>query len=418
MILGPVSYLDCVVFCIFLTPQLLIHVGLPETVFVVLQCLPFLGEWPIVLVSHRIARPDTVYPKAIELPYSFVRERFFVEREKQSPFVQKASAFEDFVIRCVRYAFANIPPKVGRVFFSKPVALPFLRFRLLRHGYLKFPVHWHEYNDRRFKGVWTIKDPMNKPDICIFYAHGGGFSMGSSYFYLEFLLTWVGLLSHSGYRNPAIFALEYTLVPDSSFPTQLQEAIAAYEHVLSMTDPDRVCLSGDSAGATIVLSLLLHLANLGRHSDKLNGVGQWQLAKPGMAALISPWVTLVSDKHRNTASDYLDAGNLHEYAREYAGEEIEANDPLLSPGNCRDAAWWRNACPSGGMYFAYGAEEVLALEIEALVDFLGDNDIKVTSREEKGGIHAWPVACLFLSSQLKERQKGLRSLVQQIRDSI
>ncbi|KAI1496715.1 hypothetical protein F5X99DRAFT_421888 [Biscogniauxia marginata] len=392
---GPVSYLDCIAFCIFLAPQLLIHVGLFETVFVVLRCLPFL---------------------LFELPHAFIHERFFVQREKRSPFVRQASPFEDFVVRCVRYAFANIPPKVGRVFFSKPVALPFLRFRMLRHGYLKSPVHWNEYRD---VGIWIIQEPMQKPDVCVFYAHGGGFSMGSSYFYLEFLITWLSLLGNSGYQNPAIFALEYTLVPDSCFPTQLQEAVAGYSHVLSMIgDPDRICVSGDSAGAAVVLSLLLHLANLNRHSAKIDEVGTWHLAKPGMAVLISPWVTLVSDKHRNTASDYLDAGRLHIYARQYSGEDIATDDPLLSPGNCRDVEWWRKACPSKGMHMAYGAEEVFAPEIENLAKFLKENGVNISSRAAMGGIHAWPVASLFLSNLPEDRQKGLTAIVQKIRDAI
>jgi hypothetical protein len=38
-----------------------------------------------------------------------------------------------------------MPAGVGRVFFSKPVALPFLRWRLLRHGYLQCSVAWREY---------------------------------------------------------------------------------------------------------------------------------------------------------------------------------------------------------------------------------------------------------------------------------
>lgn len=33
-----------------------------------------------------------------------------------------------------RYAFANIDVKVARVFLSKNVALPFLRFRMWRHA--------------------------------------------------------------------------------------------------------------------------------------------------------------------------------------------------------------------------------------------------------------------------------------------
>ncbi|KAK6950136.1 hypothetical protein Daesc_008462 [Daldinia eschscholtzii] len=254
MILGPVSYVDCIVFCAFLAPQLIIHVGLLETV----------------------------------LPVEFIRERYFIGYERQSPFVQKASPFEDFVIR------------------------------------------------------W------------------GGFSMGSAYFYLEFLLTWVSLLKESGYRNPAIFALDYSLVPDTKFPTQLEEAIAGYEHVLStVRDANRICVSGDSAGATIVLSLLLHLANISRHLEKMNRTtGAWRLAKPGMAVLISPWVTLVSSRHQNTASDYLNTENLHRYARQYAGEKVSVNDPLLSPGNCRDVSWWKHATPSKGIFVAYGAEEI------------------------------------------------------------
>ncbi|KAI0024816.1 cation efflux family-domain-containing protein [Xylariomycetidae sp. FL0641] len=355
----------------------------------------------------------------LRLPFEFLRERYFVQHARQSPFVQQASPFEDFVIRCVRYAFAHIPPKVGRVFFSKPVALPFLRFRMLRHGFVRPPVHWNEYIGKGFRGVWIIQDPMKKPDICIYYAHGGGFAMGSSYFYLEFLLSWLGLLSEAGYTNPAIFALEYTLVPDRGFPTQLQEAIAGYEHVLSTVgDPDRVCVSGDSAGATIILSLLLHLANLSRHGEKLDAVGTWQLGKPGFAVLISPWVTLVSRRHRNTSSDYLDASHLHMYARQYARGETAVDDPLLSPGNCRDVQWWKKACPLNGIYMAYGAEEVFAPEIEDLIGFMEDNKIQVSSREERGGIHAWPVASLFLSTTPEERQKGLRDLVGQIKDNI
>lgn len=242
--------------------------------------------------------------------------------------------------------------------------------------------------------------------------------MGSPYFYLEYLLTWLSLLGESGYSNPAIFSLEYTLVPDAVFPTQLQQAIAAYRHVLeTVGKASRVCVSGDSAGATIMLSLLLHLANLGHDADKMNDTGTWQLEPPAMAALISPWVTLVSPKHRNTASDYLDQDNLHQYALEYAGRQA-VTDPLLSPGDCRDVDWWQRACPSAGMFIAYGAEEVFAPDIKDLVKFLETAGIKISSRTEDGGIHAWPVASLFLSTGARDRQKGLKSLVEQIQASI
>lgn len=46
MILGPVSYFDCVVFCILLAPQLIWQAGLFETISCTLRALPFLGEQP------------------------------------------------------------------------------------------------------------------------------------------------------------------------------------------------------------------------------------------------------------------------------------------------------------------------------------------------------------------------------------
>jgi hypothetical protein len=78
------------------------------------------------------------------MPYEFIKERYFTPRRSQSRFVQDATAFEDLVIRCVRYAFANIPASIGRVFFSKRVALPFVRWRMLRHGYFGYPMHVEE----------------------------------------------------------------------------------------------------------------------------------------------------------------------------------------------------------------------------------------------------------------------------------
>lgn len=149
MILGPVSYLDCIVFCIFLAPQLIWNVGLIATIKCVLEALPFVctsSSSPSLHITTVICRVvnnecETVF----KLPTQFIDERWLMSYDQKSPFVRTASPFEDFVIRCVRYAFANIPPNIGRVFFSKQVALPFLRFRMLRHGYLRSPVHWREH---------------------------------------------------------------------------------------------------------------------------------------------------------------------------------------------------------------------------------------------------------------------------------
>ncbi|KAI9641404.1 hypothetical protein NHQ30_010206 [Ciborinia camelliae] len=395
MFLGQVSWLDIAIFLFFLAPQLIIHVGFFQTASCGLQALPFL---------------------IIKLPLSFIKERFFTLREKQSPFVQQASWFEDIVIRCVRYAFAYIPANIGRVFFSKAVALPFLRFRMLRHGFLKSPIHWHEVNQDNMKGIWIIADNTKEPDIVIYYAHGGGFSMGSSYFYLEFLLAWLSLLKDSRkFRNPAIFALEYSLVPDESYPTQLHEAFAGYKYVLSVTDdPSKICVSGDSAGATLILSLLLHIARptITKSDSTMETV---HTETPAMAVLISPWTTLDSPQDKNTSSDYLDTDNLHLYAHQYAGPRASVSDPYISPGVCKDLDWWRMASPTRGFFITYGSEEVFAPETRDLIMLLKKSKkVEIRGQEQIGGIHAWPVAALFLSSTSAGRRKGLRMLVSEI----
>jgi acetyl esterase/lipase len=239
--------------------------------------------------------------------------------------------------------------------------------------------------------------------------------MGSSYFYLEYLLTWLSVLSSSGYHNPAIFALEYTLVPDGSFPTQAEETLAGYEHVLAVAqDPSKVCVSGDSAGAMLVLCLLLRLGG-----ERANGhTDKQRLPTPALAVLISPWVTLVSTRHKNTVSDYLDVQQLRQYGTQFAGSRISVTDPLVSPGCCKDLSWWKRSSPSKGIFITYGTEEVLAPEIEDLVVTLREADVKVGSKAEPGGIHAWPVASLFLSSSREGRLEGLKTMTEHIRRHI
>ncbi len=249
--------------------------------------------------------------------------------------------------------------------------------------------------------------------------------MGSSYFYLEFLLAFVSLLRNSGFSNPAILALEYTLVPDASYPVQLHQALAGYRCILSIThDPSKICVSGDSAGGTIILSLLLHLAHSNQENGRSNGQVYTIEAReaggesilPGMAALISPWMTLVSPLDKNTTSDYLDSFSLHQYAKQYAGAKYSVSDPFISPGKCKDATLWRKAAPSRGIFVTFGAEEVFAPEIRGLVAMLKGAGIGVETQDQDGGIHAWPVASLFLSSTMQERQKGLKAIVERIRE--
>lgn len=233
--------------------------------------------------------------------------------------------------------------------------------------------------------------------------------MGSSFFYLEFLLAWVTLLKESGYRNPALFALEYTLVPEATYPTQIQQTFAGYQHVLSIIeDPSKICVGGDSAGATLILSLLLYMSDLPLHRSTL----------PGMGVMISPWVTIISKQNRNTPSDYLNADSLHLYGSQYIGRKVSQDDPMVSPGHCKDLSRWARASPRKGWLFQFGSEEVLGPETRDLIALLKKAGAEVEVDEEQGGIHAWPVATLYLGATRDERLKGLRDIVGAVRRKI
>ena len=235
--------------------------------------------------------------------------------------------------------------------------------------------------------------------------------MGSSYFYLEFLMAWITRLKDKGCQNPAVFALEYTLVPDAQWPTQLDETWAGYKFLqgaFGNGNASKICVSGDSAGATLILSMLLH-------STAAEQDPQYQHSHlPGLAILLSPWTHLVSDLNQNTPSDYLDKNSLHLYAYQYAGEATKSNE-VISPGLC--VSRWKRASPHHGFRIIHGAEEVFTPGIEDMVKSMKKDGASVKVHQEPAEVHAWPVVNLFLGETREERLTGLDIMTEYIMSS-
>lgn len=235
--------------------------------------------------------------------------------------------------------------------------------------------------------------------------------MGSSYFYLEFLMAWLTCLKDQGCRNPAIFALEYTLVPDAQWPKQFEETRTAFRFVkdsFGHGSASKICVSGDSAGATLVLSMLLHPAALSQEPlfDKTD--------RPALAVLLSPWTHMVSKLNKNTPSDYLNNDSLHLYASQYAGK-LTTTDTVVSPG--LSAGRWNKASPLDGYRIIHGAEEVFAPGIDEMVWQMQKDGAFVKRHSEPAGIHAWPVVNLFLGESREERLGGLQKMTEYVMDS-
>lgn len=225
--------------------------------------------------------------------------------------------------------------------------------------------------------------------------------MGSSYFYMEFLMAWITRLKEKGFKNPAVFALEYTLVPDAKWPTQFNETRAGFKFLrdtFGVGSAAKICVSGDSAGATLILSMLLQpgAPDSEPHYHESD--------RPALAVLLSPWTHLVSELNQNTASDYLDKNSLELYAQQYAGAATRTNE-VISPGLC--ISRWRRASPEHGFRVIHGAEEVFTPGIEDMVNNMKKDGAVVKVHKQPAGIHAWPVVNLFLGETRSERLKGL-----------
>ncbi|XXQ34246.1 Alpha/beta hydrolase fold-3 domain-containing protein [Plasmodiophora brassicae] len=114
-------------------------------------------------------------------------------------------------------------------------------------------------------------------DAAVLFVHGGGYTLGDHYLYSPGLFK---IIDGSSIRL-AILCVEYTLSPDATFPTQIEEVVAAYRYLLDRGMPaSSIAFMGDSAGDNLVVSSNLWIRDL------------TLLPMPAAMVLISPWVDL------------------------------------------------------------------------------------------------------------------------------
>ena len=116
--------------------------------------------------------------------------------------------------------------------------------------------------------------PEAGADRDILYLHGGGFAVCSAKSHRH-LAQWLAAAA-----SARVLVVDYRLVPEFCFPSQLNDARAAYDWLLEQgTSPAKVSVAGDSAGAGLTLALLAMLRDEGA-----------QL--PASACLMSAWADL------------------------------------------------------------------------------------------------------------------------------
>ena len=111
----------------------------------------------------------------------------------------------------------------------------------------------------------------SSPNKCILYLHGGGFAFGSPKGYRHLAAE----LARAS--NARVLLLDYRLLPEHIYPAALDDALAAYEHLLDQFRAEQIAVVGDSAGGNLTVSMLLRAKHKG-------------LKMPGCAVCISPFL--------------------------------------------------------------------------------------------------------------------------------
>jgi acetyl esterase/lipase len=117
--------------------------------------------------------------------------------------------------------------------------------------------------------------------------------------------------------------------------------------------PSVITLIGDSAGAHLLLSLILHIANQNPLVSPLELEGKF-----AGAVLLSPWVAMASiaeSMQSNQEKDILSAGALEYWAQNFMGDAAPDpwNTPLIAPDE-----WW-SQIPVHDIAVIYGDDELL-----------------------------------------------------------
>ena len=108
----------------------------------------------------------------------------------------------------------------------------------------------------------------------ILYIHGGGYVSGK----LDYAKGFASVLSAECGIRVATF--EYSLAPEAVFPSQLDEAVRVYRHLLSVGyKSENIILAGESAGGGLSYALALKLKEL-------------SIDMPAGIIAISPWCDL------------------------------------------------------------------------------------------------------------------------------
>jgi acetyl esterase/lipase len=254
--------------------------------------------------------------------------------------------------------------------------LPKLRRRFIRQARLIFcDPPYSSYLQDSFGGadhpvpvVWATSGRVTREGV-ILYFHGGSYVFGAARTHQAMLAK---LSRLTGLRT---VLPDYRLAPENGFPAALDDAVAAYIHLIDRGyRPDEIYLGGDSAGGGLVLSLLHEICTT-------------DLPRPGGVFAFSPWTDLTfsgASISRNAKADpMLPVERLTEMRDNYL-QGCAPSDPRVSPLFGRF-----DGAPA--VLIQCGDTEILFDDARRMVDNLKAQNIEARLDVWKNLPHVWQI---------------------------
>jgi len=229
---------------------------------------------------------------------------------------------------------------------------------------------------------WIIPENPIKNKVLL-YIHGGGFISGSC---LTHRMHVAKFAKGCGLKS---LVFDYRLAPEFPFPAAVDDCVTAYKWLLAQGYmASNIVVGGESAGATLTLSLLLALKNEG-------------IELPKVAFSISPITDLscsAKSFEYNAKNDVAPMGSWTTWTKMYVANS-DTRNPILSPQ-------FGNYAGMPPLFICVGTHEIHFDDCVNVANVATSYGVDVTFRKWDGMIHAFPL----LSPLFPEAKMALQEI--------
>ncbi|MDR2457780.1 MAG: alpha/beta hydrolase [Clostridiales Family XIII bacterium] len=166
---------------------------------------------------------------------------------------------------------------------------------------------------------YTPDKKIPDEDRIVFYVHGGGFMRGNKY--------WCRYNAINQAKNLGlpVYACEYRYVPEYKYPSGIDDVEWAWNYLVNTLkiDPKKIIITGESAGGTYEMALLVRLKRQGREL-------------PPSCVCISGFLDYAAESPSYTLNNGIDplfSIDFQEMIPRYLNDVSIVHDPEVSPKN-------------------------------------------------------------------------------------